>query len=151
MCTTWWSGDYCRSSMQSSRGSQVRSRVGTLFASFSSFFYFYLILFFRRTRLFTVCNPFQNLDRMQKKKKEPSVVVNGKCETLREGETSAFLFEPDTYWLFKLRDRDFKVFKMRARDVQTLRRSDVIYWPNKQIGASRLSKSLAKSETPTRT
>ena len=32
-------------------------------------------------------------------------VVNGKCETLRDGETSGFLCE-----LFRLRDRDFKVF-----------------------------------------
>lgn len=43
-------------------------------------------------------------------------VVNGKRETLRE---------PETFRLFKLRDGDFKVFRMRARDVQTVRHSDV--------------------------
>ena len=48
-------------------------------------------------------------------------MANGKCETLRDGETSVFLCEPETFWLFRLRDRDFKVFYVRARDVQTLK------------------------------
>ena len=45
-------------------------------------------------------------------------VANGKCETLRDHETSVFLCEPETIWLFRLRDQDFKVFWVRARDVQ---------------------------------
>ena len=48
-------------------------------------------------------------------------VANGKCETLRDRETSVFLSEPETFWLFRLRDRDFKEFWVRAREVQTLR------------------------------
>ena len=37
-------------------------------------------------------------------------VANGKCETLGGRETSVFLCEPETFRLFRLRDRDFKVF-----------------------------------------
>ena len=37
-------------------------------------------------------------------------VANGKCETLRDGETSVFRCEPETVLLFRMRDRDFKVF-----------------------------------------
>ena len=48
-------------------------------------------------------------------------VANGNCETLRDGETSVFLCEPETFWLFRLRHRDFKVFWARARDVQTFK------------------------------
>jgi len=33
-------------------------------------------------------------------------VANGKIETLRDGETSVFLCETETFPLFKLRDRD---------------------------------------------
>ena len=46
-------------------------------------------------------------------------MANGKCETLRDSETSVFLCEPETFWLFRLRDRDFKVFWERAPDVHT--------------------------------
>ena len=35
-------------------------------------------------------------------------------------KTSIFLCDPETFWLFRLQDRDFKVFWMRTRDVQTL-------------------------------
>ena len=51
-------------------------------------------------------------------------VANGKCETLRDGETSFSLRAPaETFWLFRLRDRDFKALwvRVRARDVQTLK------------------------------
>ena len=48
-------------------------------------------------------------------------VVNGKCETLRDGETSVFLCEPETFWLFRLRDQDFKVFWVWAGDIQILK------------------------------
>ena len=48
-------------------------------------------------------------------------MANGKCETLRDRETSIFLCEPETFWLFTLRDRDFKVFRLWARDVKTLK------------------------------
>ena len=44
-------------------------------------------------------------------------VANGKCETLRDRETSVFLWEPETFWLFGLRDRDFKVLWVQGRDV----------------------------------
>ena len=49
-------------------------------------------------------------------------VANGNCETLRDSETSVFLCEPETFELFRLQDRDFKVFSVRVRDVrQTLK------------------------------
>ena len=40
---------------------------------------------------------------------------------MQNGETSVFLCEPETFWLFRLRDRDFKVFWVRARDVWTIK------------------------------
>lgn len=40
----------------------------------------------------------------------PLGVANGVSETLRDGETSVFSREPETFWLFKLRHRGFKVF-----------------------------------------
>jgi len=47
--------------------------------------------------------------------------ANGKCETLRDGDTSVFLCKPKTFWLFKLRDRDFKGFYVRTLDFQNLK------------------------------
>ena len=34
-------------------------------------------------------------------------VANGKCETLRDGETVIFLYETETFSIFKVRDRAF--------------------------------------------
>ena len=34
-------------------------------------------------------------------------VANGKCETLRDGETVIFLYETETFSIFKVRDRVF--------------------------------------------
>jgi len=39
----------------------------------------------------------------------PGGVVNGKIETLRDGETSVFLCETETFPLFKLRNREFEI------------------------------------------
>lgn len=63
-------------------------------------------------------------------------VVNGECKTLREGKTSIFLYEPKTFWLFKLQYRDFKV-----QDVQTLRGSDIFL--QKQTNKSGLQNFLS--------
>ena len=48
-------------------------------------------------------------------------VANDKYETARDGETSIFLCEPEKFWHFKLRDRDFNGFDLRAQDVQTFK------------------------------
>ena len=50
-------------------------------------------------------------------------VANGKCQTLWDRKTNIFLCKPETFWLFRLRDRDFKVFRVRGRvrDVQILK------------------------------
>ena len=45
-------------------------------------------------------------------------VANGLCETLRDGETSVFLCEPETFIYFEMRVRDFIVIvEMRVRDL----------------------------------
>ena len=45
-------------------------------------------------------------------------VANGLCETLRDGETSVFLCEPETLICFEIRVRDFGVIlEMRVRDL----------------------------------
>ena len=46
---------------------------------------------------------------------------------MRDRETSVFLCEPETFSLFRLRDRDFKVFSVRARDIQTLKSEPQIW------------------------
>jgi len=43
-------------------------------------------------------------------------VANGKIETLRDGETSVFLCETDTFEISEMRGRDFRVYKLRDRD-----------------------------------
>ena len=37
-------------------------------------------------------------------------LVNNKYKALLKGKTGDSLYEPDTFWCFKLRDRDHKVF-----------------------------------------
>ena len=57
---------------------------------------------------------------MQIKANNPVVigVANGLCETLRDGETSVFLCEPETFIYFEMRVRDFGVIlEMRVRDL----------------------------------
>ena len=45
-------------------------------------------------------------------------VANGLCETLRGGETSVFLCEPETLIYFEMRVRDFGVIsEMRVQDL----------------------------------
>jgi len=48
-------------------------------------------------------------------------VANGKIETLRDGETSVFLCETETFPLFKLRDQRNLRFLNIAKKVETPR------------------------------
>ena len=48
----------------------------------------------------------------------PSGVANGLCETLRDGETSVFLCEPEPFIYFEMRVRDFRaIVETRVRDL----------------------------------
>ena len=60
-------------------------------------------------------------------------VVNGKCKTLWEGETSIFLCKPETFWLLHLQEQDFKVFQMQAWVIPTLFKFIIIEDINKLV------------------
>jgi len=66
-------------------------------------------------------------------------VVNGKIETLRDGETSVFLCETESFSLFKLRDREIWDFwtlrkKSRLRDLKSAEKTRLLYpWNSDKI------------------
>ena len=67
-------------------------------------------------------------------------VANDKCETLRDGKTIVFLCKPETLFIFKLRDRAFRVFiGMRAQNILVQKfapetfRSVYIQWATKNV------------------
>ena len=53
-------------------------------------------------------------------------MLNGECETLREGKNSIFLCESETFLLFQLEDRDLKCKLEKLLDIQ-------MSFKNKQI------------------
>jgi len=53
-------------------------------------------------------------------------VANGKIKTFRDGETSVFLCETETFEISEMLDRDFRVYKIQDRDFSSNTTGDLI-------------------------